>query len=413
MDAARWTRIAIGLVVGAVVGTGLYATGQEWPLAAAVGLIVADVVYAGLALAQTSEWGPMRVAAGLVAFAVATCIGIIGFGDFGDANAVDPSTFANTKTANSWALILTISMVIGAVVTYGLELLQTGRLASLSWQFGTRTYLLMAVGIGVNVILGQTVASALKVPIYLDSIGTILVGVLCGPVAGALTGGVGNVLWSYVIPPPFQYQPAAAFAITAVAIGVIAGFVGRAGFMRPRPNRSTQELVVGGLVSVVLVGVLAWAASQAYTRIFETRIDLLPDAAKVDAIFVVLGYLAIALVALAVVGLFALLLVRRDLTAAYVVVAGVFTGIVAALISAPIAAGVFGGVTNSGTDFLVAAFRQAGSDVYQATTGQGLISDPIDKVTTFFTVYLILSALANRFKARFPQGEQVLEEPSA
>jgi hypothetical protein len=413
MDAARWTRIAIGLGVGAVFGIGLYATGQVWPLSAAVGLIVADVVYAGLTLAQTGEWGSVRVAAGLVAFAIATYIGIIGFGDFSDTNAVDPTTFANTKTANSWALILTVSMVIGAVVTYGLELAQTRRLASLSWQFGTRTYLLMAVGIGVNVILGQTVASALKIPIYLDSIGTILVGVLCGPVAGALTGGLGNVLWSYVIPPPFQYQPAAAFAITAVAIGVIAGFVGRAGFMRPRPNRSTQELVAGGLVTVVLVGVLAWAASQAYTKIFETSIDLLPDPATVDPIFVVLGYLAIALVALAVVGLFVLLLVRRDLTAAYVVVAGVFTGIVAALISAPIAAGVFGGVTASGTDFLVAAFRQAGADVYAATTGQGLISDPIDKVTTFFTVYLILSALANRFKARFPQGEQVLEETSA
>jgi hypothetical protein len=413
MDAARWTRIAIGVAVGAVVGIGLYATGQVWPLSAAVGLIVADVVYASLTLAQTGEWGSMRVAAGLVAFAIATYIGIIGFGDFGDANAVDPTTFANTKTANSWALILTISMVIGAVVTYGLELAQTRRLASLSWQFGTRTYLLMAVGIGVNVILGQTVASALKIPIYLDSIGTILVGVLCGPVAGALTGGLGNVLWSYVIPPPFQYQPAAAFAITAVAIGTIAGFVGRAGFMRPRPNRSTQELLAGGLVTVVLVGILAWAASQAYTKIFQTSIDLLPDPATVAPIFVVLGYLAIALVALAVVGLFALLLVRRDLTAAYVVVAGVFTGIVAALISAPIAAGVFGGVTASGTDFLVAAFRQAGADVYAATTGQGLISDPIDKVTTFFTVYLILSALANRFKARFPQGEQVLEETSA
>jgi len=413
MDAARWTRISIGVVVGAVVGIGLYATGQVWPLAAAVGLILADVVYAGLTLAQTGEWGPMRVAAGLVAFAIATYLGIIGFGDFGDANAVDPNTFANTKTANSWALILTVSMVIGAVVTYGLEFVQTRRLASLSWQFGTRTYLLMAVGIGVNVILGQTVASALKIPIYLDSIGTILVGVLCGPVAGALTGGLGNVLWSYVIPPPFQYQPAAAFAITAVAIGTIAGLVGHAGFMRPRPNRSTQELLAGGAVTVVLVGILAWAASQAYTKIFQTSIDLLPDPATVQPIFVVLGYLAIALVALAVVGLFTLLLVRRDLTAAYVVVAGVFTGIVAALISAPIAAGVFGGVTASGTDFLVAAFRQAGADVYAATTGQGLISDPIDKVTTFFTVYLILSALANRFKARFPQGEQVLEETSA
>jgi hypothetical protein len=402
-------RAGIGLGAGAALGVILYASGQTWPLAAAIGVVVADVIYAGLVRMQTGEGGPLRVAAGLVAFAIVTYVGI-GFGDFADPNAVDPSTFANTKAANSWALILTVAMVIGAIVTYGLELIQTGRLASLSRQFTTRTILLMTVGIGVNVILGQTVASALKIPIYLDSIGTILVGVLCGPVAGAVTGGLGNVLWSYVIPPPFQYQPAAAFAITAVAIGVIAGLAGRAGFLRPRPNRSTGELLAGGAITVVLVGGLAVAASQAYTKIFDTSISLFPDPSKVDVIFVLLGYLALALVVLAVLGLFALLLVRRDLTAAYVVVAGVFTGIVAALISAPIAAGVFGGVTASGTDFLVAAFRQAGLDVQAATTGQGLISDPIDKVTTFFTVYLILQALANRFKARFPQGEQVLEE---
>lgn len=413
MDAARWIRPGIGLAAGAVLGVILYGAGQTWPLAAAIGAVVADLIYASLVLIQTGDRGPLRIAAGLVAFAIVTYVGIIGFGDFGDSNAVDPNTFANTKAANSWALILTVAMVIGAIVTYGLELIQTRRLASLSRQFTTRTYLLMAVGIGVNVILGQTVASALKIPIYLDSIGTILVGVLCGPVAGAVTGGLGNVLWSYVIPPPFQYQPAAAFAITAVAIGVIAGLAGRAGFLRPRPNRSTAELLVGGAVTVGLVGGLAWAASLAYTKIFETDINLFPDPANVDLIFLLLGYLALGLVVLAVLGLFALLLVRRDLTAAYVVVAGVFTGIVAALISAPIAAGVFGGVTASGTDFLVAAFRQAGLDVQAATTGQGLISDPIDKVTTFFTVYLILQALANRFKARFPQGEQVLEEASA
>ena len=41
---------------------------------------------------------------------------------------------------------------------------------------------------------------------------------------------------------------------------------------------------------------------------------------------------------------------------------------------------------------------------------QGLISDPIDKITTFFVVYLILSAMARRTKARFPQGERLLEE---
>jgi hypothetical protein len=405
---ARATRIGIGLAVGLLLGLLLFATGQQWILSLAVGVISADVVYAVLAKVQTDDWGPLRFAAGLVAFAVVAYVGIIGFGDFGTQADVDPNTFVNAKAANTWALILTIAMVVGSIVYFGLELLQTGRLDSLARQFSTRTLLLMVVGIAVNIILGQTVASALKIPIYLDSIGTILVGVLCGPVAGALTGAVGNILWSYVIPPPFQYQPAAAFAITAVAIGVIAGLAGRAGFLRPRPNRSTPELLLGGLVTVVLIGVMAFSAVIGYQKIFQTDVSLLPSTNGVDWYFVVLAWLALLLVVGAVVGLFALLLARRDLTAAYVVVAGVFTGVVAALISAPIAAGVFGGVTASGTDFLVAAFRQAGLDVQAATTGQGLISDPIDKVTTFFTVYLILQAMANRFKARFPQGEQVV-----
>lgn len=407
MSAARVMRVAIGLGVGAIVGVALYAAGQEWTLSAIVGVVLADVAYAILARLQADDRGPLRFAAGLVTFTVVAYFGITGFGDFGTPADVDPTTFANTQAANTWALILTVAMVAGALVYFGLELVQTGRLDSLARQFTTRTYLLMAVGIAVNIILGQTVAAALKIPIYLDSIGTILVGVLCGPAAGALTGGLGNVLWSYVIPPPFQYQPAAAFAITAVAIGVIAGLVGRAGFLRPRPDRSTGELVVGGLVTVGLIGGMAAAAVIGYQAVFGTDVNLLPNEG-LAWYFVVLAWLALALVVAAVLGLFALLLVRRDLTAAYVVVAGVFTGVVAALISAPIAAGVFGGVTASGTDFLVAAFRQAGLDVQAATTGQGLISDPIDKVTTFFTVYLILAAMANRFKARFPQGEQVV-----
>jgi len=405
MDVRRM-RIVAGVIAALVVGVLLLLVGQPWFLALAIALIAGDLIWALLVRIQTGEWGPLRLAAGLVTFAIVAYIGIIGFGDFG--TGLDPETFINAQAANAWALILTVAMVAGAVVTLGLELLQTGRLDSLASQFTTRTYLLMAVGIAVNIILGQAVASALKIPIYLDSIGTILVGVLCGPIAGALTGGLGNILWSYVIPPPFQYQPAAAFAITAVAIGVIAGLAGRAGFMRPRPNRPTSELLIGGIITVLLVGGMAVAAVIGYQVVFGTDVTLAPNTEGLAWYFVLLAWLALALVVVAVVGLFVLLLVRRDLSAAYVVVLGVFTGVVAALISAPIAAGVFGGVTASGTDFLVAAFRQAGLDVQAATTGQGLISDPIDKVTTFFTVYLILQAMANRFKARFPQGERVV-----
>ena len=64
------------------------------------------------------------------------------------------------------------------------------------------------------------------------------------------------------------------------------------------------------------------------------------------------------------------------------VIAGVVMGIISALISAPISAIVFGGVTGSGTDLLVAAFQQAGSDLQTAVLQQGLLSDPIDKVIT-------------------------------
>ena len=46
----------------------------------------------------------------------------------------------------------------------------------------------MPVAIAINIVLGYTVQNVLKLPIYLDSIGTILVGVLAGPLAGALTG---------------------------------------------------------------------------------------------------------------------------------------------------------------------------------------------------------------------------------
>ena len=111
------------------------------------------------------------------------------------------------------------------------------------------------------------------------------------------------------------------------------------------------------------------------------------------------------------VGLLVLLVRKRDLAAAYILVAGVITGVVAAFIAAPIAASIFGGVTGSGADFVIAAFRQAGADLEQAVLGQSLISDPIDKVISYFVVYLILGGMAVRTKARFPQGEYLVTAP--
>jgi energy-coupling factor transport system substrate-specific component len=51
-----------------------------------------------------------------------------------------------------------------------------------------RSILLIAAAIILNIALGHLVQNILKWPLYLDSIGTILVGALLGPLAGAATG---------------------------------------------------------------------------------------------------------------------------------------------------------------------------------------------------------------------------------
>ncbi|HKG53288.1 MAG TPA: hypothetical protein VKB04_03430, partial [Anaerolineales bacterium] len=60
--------------------------------------------------------------------------------------------------------------------------------------FNTMTWVLIPVAIAINITIGQIVV-LLKLPVYLDSIGTVLVAVLCGPWAGAVTGALSNTIW--------------------------------------------------------------------------------------------------------------------------------------------------------------------------------------------------------------------------
>ena len=115
-----------------------------------------------------------------------------------------------------------------------------------------------------------------------------------------------------------------------------------------------------------------------------------------------------------VVGVFAVLaawalFARRDAGALLALAAGLVTGLVAAVVSAPIAAFVFGGVTGFGGDAVIAAFRLAGANLYQATLEQGLLSDPLDKMITCLLAFLVLTAMPRRVVARFPNGERLLQ----
>jgi hypothetical protein len=276
-----------------------------------------------------------------------------------------------------------------------------------SWgRFDTRTIVLIPIAIAINIVLGQTVSAVLKVPIYLDSIGTVLVGALAGPIPGLATGMLANLVWTYVLPPPFHSDFAAPFAVVAAFIGFFAGVVAQLGVFRPRPNADVARIGLGALIIVLVIGVIGYYGFIPFYA--GAQFTFFNPQATAESFFTIVGYLVGLLIIGAIGALIALLVIKRDLGVAYVALAGFVCGIVAAIIAAPIAASVFGGVTGSGTDYLVAAFQKAGSDLQKAVLQQGLLSDPIDKTVTFLVVYVLLRALSRRFIARFPQGEKAV-----
>lgn len=130
-----------------------------------------------------------------------------------------------------------VALIVGAVL-----LAIIGRR---SRDFTTAVLTLMPVAIAINVAVGSIVF-ALRLPIYLDSIGTVLVGALAGPWAGALTGILSNLIWS-ILPIPGGAGPNAAFfAPVAGVIGLMAGFWASRGVFQLR----SSDVRVGGFLSL-------------------------------------------------------------------------------------------------------------------------------------------------------------------
>ena len=363
----------------------------------------------------------VRLVVAAIATIVAVVIGVSVIGGFD--TTPDPNGIP--AGSNLFALILALSLLVGVIAWAAVEWLQTRRIDSIARQFGTRTIVLMVVAIALNITLGQTVGTALKLPLYLDSIGTILVGVLCGPVAGAATGILSNFVWAFALAAtPLAGPYAWPFAIVAGVIGLLAGLFGYAGVFRRRLDTPPLQLIAGVGIAIAAIGVLVWTGIVPYYRDLcdaGTLGGALGDdslcfqvlaGGPIEPIWLVLGFVVLGLILAALLLVLIRLLVARDLGAVIVIVAGTGTGIVTALVAAPIVV-LLGGVTGGGTDLLVAAFQQAGSDLQGAVVQQSLLVDPIDKAIEFSIAYMLLGSLSKRVAARFPQGERALgtDEP--
>ena len=190
--------------------------------------------------------------------------------------------------------------------------------------FTTPRLVAIALCAALNFAVGNVVY-LVKLPIYLDSIGTILCALLIFPDRGAaiacafVAGFIGVVLSGLVINP---FLPWFSFTVLAIAI-VSALLTARAtATFRERP-----------------LGVPAFAGK--------------------------------------------------------VVLYGVITGIVSAVVSAPVVVYLFGGVTGSGTAFVVAFFLKTGQQLMNSALLSGLTTEPIDK-----TLQVLLAALLYRATPR-------------
>jgi len=115
------------------------------------------------------------------------------------------------------------------------------------WRFklSTASLVLIPSAVGINYI-GKLFAGVLKLPLWLDAIGTVLASMLGGPVVGAICGAINNVIYGLTMDPiSFIY------ALTSIAIGLSVGIIAYKGWIKNIGSAIGVGLVVA-LVSAVV-----------------------------------------------------------------------------------------------------------------------------------------------------------------
>ncbi len=106
---------------------------------------------------------------------------------------------------------------------------------------------LIPVGIAMNIALGGVV-NALKLPIYLDAIGTIVITLLVGWRAGVIVGVISFLLASVLISPVYVYFVGTQCAI-AIYVSLVANYL--------RAFSRLWKVVVAGIGLGILAGVVS------------------------------------------------------------------------------------------------------------------------------------------------------------
>ena len=121
-------------------------------------------------------------------------------------------------------------------------------------KLSTASLVLIPACIGIN-YLGKLFASVLKLPLWLDSIGTCIGGALGGPIIGAICGAANNLIYGFTTGDSITLV----YALTSLGIGLAVGIMARLGNM---------EKISGALITSVIAGLVAVCISTPLNVIF-------------------------------------------------------------------------------------------------------------------------------------------------
>jgi energy-coupling factor transport system substrate-specific component len=120
-------------------------------------------------------------------------------------------------------------------------------------KMSTASLVLIPAAIGINYV-GKLFASMLKLPLWLDSIGTCLSACLAGPFVGALSGFLTNLIYGLTMDPI-----STVYGLTQAGIGIVVGLMAWYG----RVNKAPGILLTG-----LLAGLTAICISTPLNMIF-------------------------------------------------------------------------------------------------------------------------------------------------
>lgn len=140
--------------------------------------------------------------------------------------------------------------------------------------FTTIAWVLIPIGVGINIVIGSIVQT-LRLPLFLDTIGTMLVAILAGPWVAAVAGILTNVILGFTVSPTLV-----PFALVNVAIALVIGFFAQRGWFRIDGVIEYWRLIAIGIVlgivntfvstpiAVLLFGGLTGSGQDIITTIF-------------------------------------------------------------------------------------------------------------------------------------------------